>query len=80
MHIENPRIQKVDAEIERITDRISKLQTKLEELCGQRAEMYNADLLDIIKDISPEQLRAFARKMKAATPGLNQSEGSDFTV
>lgn len=76
MQIENPKIQKVDAEIERIHGRISKLQGRLEELRAQRADMYNADLLTIIKDIPPEQLRAFANKMKAAIP---QMRGSDFT-
>lgn len=76
MQIINPRIQKVDAEIERVADRIGKLQGKLEELRVQRAEMYNADLLDIIKDIPPDQLRAFAIKMKAQNP---TTEGRDST-
>ena len=79
MQIENPKIQKVDAEIERITDRIKKLQSRLEELRGQRADMYNADLLSLIKDIPPEQLRAFANKMKAPSSQFIQSEGSDLT-
>ena len=68
MQIINPRIQKVDAEIERVTDRIDKLQSKLEDLRGQREELYNADLLDIVKDIPPEQLRAFANQMKSQNP------------
>jgi len=74
MQFENPRIQKIDAEIERITDRIGKLQSRLEELRGQRADMYNADLLTIIKDIPPEQLRAFAMQMqtKTASPQYSQ--------
>ena len=72
MQFENPRIQKIDAEIERITDRIGKLQSRLEELRGQRADMYNADLLTIIKDIPPEQLRAFVTQMKAGSPQLSE--------
>lgn len=76
MQIENPKIQKVDAEIERVTDRIGKLQGKLEDLRNQRAEMYNADLLTIIRDIPPEQLRAFANKMKAQNP---TTEGRVYT-
>ena len=76
--IQNPKIQKVDAEIGRITDRISKLQSRLEELRGQRAEMYNTDLLNLVRDIPLEQLRTFARQIKSKSE--SQSEGSDFTV
>jgi len=80
MQIENPRIQKIDAEIERIIDRIGKLQSRLEDLRAQRADMYNADLLSIVKDIPPEQLRAFAMQMKMPTPQYSrQPEGSDLT-
>ena len=79
MQIENPKIQKIDAEIERISDRIGKLQGKLEELRIQRADMHNADLLTLIKDIPPDQLHAFAMQMKAGNPQTTQKEGSDFT-
>ena len=89
MQTENPRIQKIDAEIERITDRIGKLQGRLEDLRAQRADMYNADLLTIIKDIPPEQLRAFAMQIKTPSPpaspstypqiGQTETEGSGLT-
>ena len=77
---QNLKIQKVDAEIERITDRISKLQSKLAELRGQRVDMYNTDLLNIVKDIPIEQLRIFARQIKTKSDRINQSEGGDSTV
>ena len=78
IQIQNPKIPKVDAEIERIQGRISKLQSRLEELRGQRADMYNADLLTIIKDIPPDQLCEFVRQMKAQNP--IREIGCDFTV
>ena len=68
IQIKNPKIEKVDAEIERIESRISKLQEKLEMLRCQRADMYNADMLSILKDIPLEEVHAFAKQRK----------GSDF--
>ena len=62
----NPKIEKIDQEIIRITDRIEQLQKRLEILRGKRVELENTAILEMVKSVSatPEQLAVFIKSFK----------------
>lgn len=63
----NPRIQKLSAEIGKITSRITHLQTRLKELELQRGELENTEIIETVRSVTatPEELAAFIRAFRA---------------
>lgn len=63
----NPRIQKLSAEIGKITVRITQMQIRLKELEQQRGELENTEIIETVRSVTvtPEELAAFIRAFRA---------------
>ena len=64
----NPRISKLRGELEKNTQKISKLQAKNTELKQQIQELENLDIVDMVRacGMTPENLAALLQKMQSA--------------
>jgi len=59
----NPKISKINGDMEKTRDKISELQSRLRELERTKTELENADIVAIVRDIDipPSEFEAFAR-------------------
>lgn len=62
----NPRIEKLDKEIEKTKAKIAEQQAKLRDLEKQKTELENTDFVAIARsyDLTPQQLADFLRSRK----------------
>lgn len=62
----NPRIEKIDKEIERTKTKIAEWQAKLRDLEKQKTELENTDFVAIARsyDLTPAQLAEFLKSRK----------------
>lgn len=65
----NPRISKLRGELEKNTQKISKLQARNAELKQQIQELENLDIVDMVRTcgMTPENLAALLQQMSTAT-------------
>lgn len=63
----NPRISKLRGELEKNTEKISKLQVRNAELKQQIQELENLDIVDMVRacGMTPENLAALLQKMQS---------------
>jgi len=78
----NPKIVKIDAEIDKIKAKISELQARLRELARQKTELENTEIVELVRDVdvTPQELAAFIRafrEQKGAPPLLPNQEESE---
>ena len=62
----NPKYEKICSEIEKIEEKIQKLQTRLNNLYEKRTEMENTEIISAIRSLvmDKEQLMGFLEDMK----------------
>ncbi len=62
----NPKIQKLNQEINRITARISQLQERLQAIRQTRDELENTEIIEMVRSVTatPEQLAAFVETFR----------------
>lgn len=65
----NPRIEKIDKELERNRTRIAELQTRNKDLERQRTELENAEIIAIVRGVqgvkgAPEDLSALLESLR----------------
>lgn len=65
----NPRISKLRGELEKNTEKISKLQARNAELKQQIQELENLDIVDMVRacGMTPENLATLLQQMSSAT-------------
>lgn len=65
----NPKIAKLRAELEKNTEKITRLQTRNAELKQQLQELENLDIISMVREcgITPDQLSAFLEKLQLPT-------------
>ena len=65
-HKMNPKIKKINAELDKNAAKIAELQARQKELIQQRTELENNDILDLVHshDLDFTQLAALIRSMK----------------
>ena len=82
----NPKLQKVNEEIEKLRQKVTNYQSRLRELERQKTEMENLDIIALVRNIGlpPEELQTFARafmeqREHRAVPDMedNPSEDTD---
>lgn len=63
----NPRIEKIQTELDKTKDKIVKLQARQRELEKQLIELQNADIVSAVRaiDVPPEELRALIARLKS---------------
>jgi septal ring factor EnvC (AmiA/AmiB activator) len=74
----NPKIAKINAEIDKTKAKISEFQTRLRELERQRTEIENTEIVELVRgvDATPQELAAFIRAFReqSGTPSLLQKQ------
>lgn len=65
----NPKIAKLRAELEKNTEKITRLQTRNAELKQQIQELENLDIISMVRErgMTPDQLSAFLEKLQLPT-------------
>ena len=76
----NPKLQKINDEIEKIRRKVTGYQSRLRELERQKTELENADIIALVRgvDIPPEDFADFVRAFKerrTAVPDLDVTPG-----
>lgn len=63
----NPKIDRINAEIEKQQAKIAEGQNRVRELERQRTELENADIIGLVRaiDATPEELAALLRSLKS---------------
>lgn len=80
----NPRIEKIDKEIEKTKAKIAEYQVKLRDLEKQKTELENTDFVAIARsyDLTPQQLAEFLKSRKGnpmQAPVLQKKEEHNET-
>ena len=65
----NPKIAKLRAELEKNTEKITRLQARNAELKQQIQELENLDIINMVREcgMTPDQLSAFLEKLQLPT-------------
>lgn len=65
----NPKIAKLRAELEKNTEKITRLQARNAELKQQIQELENLDIISMVREygMTPDQLSAFLEKLQLPT-------------
>ena len=65
----NPKITKLRAELEKNTEKITRLQARNAELKQQIQELENLDIISMVREygMTPDQLSAFLEKLQLPT-------------
>ena len=74
----NPKIEKIETEIDKTKSKISELQIRLRELERQKTEIENTEIVGLVRgvDATPQELAAFIRAFReqGGTPLINNQE------
>lgn len=72
----NPKLLKLNEEIDKTTNKLNDLQNKLDNLKAQRLELENTEILELVRSITatPEELATFIKAYK-----VNQSKNYKFS-
>lgn len=74
----NPKIAKINTEIDKTKAKIAELQTRVRELERQRTEAENTEIVELVRgvDATPQELAAFIRafREKSGAPSLLQKQ------
>ena len=78
----NPKLDKMDAEITRLKDKISTYTIRLRDLEHQKTEIENADIIAIVRgvDVPPDELLAFIKAFKERSDGRTTDHEPDVYV
>ena len=78
----NPKLQKLRAELEKNTEKISKLQSRNAELKKQIQELENIDIIGMVREcgLSPEALSGLLAKVLAAPKAAETQEKEDASI
>lgn len=78
----NPKLQKLRAELEKNTEKISKLQSRNAELRKQIQELENIDIIGMVREcgLSPEELSGLLAKVQAAPNAADTEEKEDAPI
>ena len=78
----NPKLQKLRAELEKNTEKISKLQSRNAELRKQIQELENIDIIGMVREcgLSPEELAGLLAKVQAAPNAADTKEKEDAPI
>ena len=62
----NPKIKKIEAEIDKTKTKISDLQTRLRELECQKTEIENTEIVELVRgvDATPQELAAYIQAFR----------------
>ena len=65
----NPKLQKLRAELEKNTEKITRLQARNAELKQQIQELENLDIISMVREygMTPDQLSTFLEKLQLPT-------------
>ena len=74
----NPKIKKIDTEIDKTRAKISDYQARLRELERQKTEIENTEIVELVRgvDATPQELAAFIRafRKQRGAPSLLQRQ------
>lgn len=74
----NPKIAKINTEIDKTKAKIAELQARLRELDRQKTEIENTEIVELVRgvDATPQELAAFIRAFReqSGTPSLLQKQ------
>jgi septal ring factor EnvC (AmiA/AmiB activator) len=74
----NPKIKKIDAEIEKTRAKLSDYQARLRELERQKTEIENTEIVELVRsvDATPQELAVFIRAFReqSGAPSLLQRQ------
>lgn len=77
----NFKIQKLTEEIDKISQRIKNLETKLVELKAQKDELEKTEIVEMVRSVSatPEELAAFIKafREKGGAPDYFKTQGDN---
>jgi len=78
----NPKLQKLRAELEKNTEKISKLQFRNAELKKQIQELENIDIIYMVREcgLTPEALSGLLAKVQAAPNAAETKEKEDVSI
>ena len=78
----NPKLQKLRAELEKNTEKISKLQSRNAELKKQIQELENIDIIGMVREcgLSPEALSGLLAKVQASPKAVETKEKEDAPI
>lgn len=78
----NPKLQKLRAELEKNTEKISKLQSRNTELKKQIQELENIDIIYMVREcgLSPEALSGLLAKVQASPKAVDTKEKEDASI
>lgn len=67
----NPKIEKLEKEIDKTKNKIAEMQTKLRKLEEQKTELENTDYVAVARSfhLTPQQLADFLKSQQAPPPG-----------
>ena len=70
------KLEKIDAEIEKMKTRISAYQARLKELERKKTEQENPEIVGLVRgvDMTPQELAEFIRSRKAENKGTEETE------
>lgn len=74
----NPKIAKINTEIDKTKAKIAEFQARLRELDRQKTEIENTEIVELVRgvDATPQELAAFIRAFReqSGTPSLLQKQ------
>ncbi|NLA41842.1 MAG: DUF4315 family protein [Smithella sp.] len=74
----NPKIAKINTEIDKTKAKIAEFQARLRELDRQKTEIENTEIVELVRgvDATPQELAAFIRAFReqGGTPSLLQKQ------
>ena len=78
----NPKLQKLRAELEKNTEKISKLHSRNAELKQQIQELENIDIIGMVREcgLSPEALSGLLAKIQASPKAADTKEKEDAPI
>ena len=78
----NPKLQKLRAELEKNTEKISKLQFRNAELKKQIQELENIDIIYMVREcgLTPEALSGLLAKVQAVPNAAETKEKEDASI
>ena len=78
----NPKMQKIRAELEKNTEKISKLQSRNTELKKQIQELENIDIIYMVREcgLSPEALSGLLAKVQASPKAADTKEKEGTSI
>lgn len=66
----NPRIKRIEQEVERLRGKIASYQARCRELEQQKRELENTEIVGVVRsmEVSPEELAAVLRALRSGAP------------